>query len=989
MNVNFNTIPDDQIKTASAQSRDVSEAKKAEGGKSFPGYSLDIGNNNSPIISDKKKSVEELIEAGSPADAKNRQDMMILMSNTVSPEAYGKMQEEGFDPGKLDPKDAVNIVDEIKATMAKSGVVIAGYNDDLSPEQLEAITGSAAYAQEIARSFEQQGVPLNEENAKEAAAAVEKLVSMEPLDDSAKAYMVENGMQPTPDALYRAAHSGSGAGHPGAQGYVQIGAYLSKTAAADAAGLEQLKGQMEKLIERAGEEADESNIALAEQMVKEGLPLTEENFLLMKKLDGLKLPMSVADAADKAAMALSDGIHPSDYDISRDSTLLEEAVELSDKAAGIKDEAVDRAVASELPMNLKNLSRLSMTSTTISVQISMEARTVTARRQLEEVRLSMTVQVSYHMLKAGVNVDTLELSDLVDKLKSAEQELLGSRYNTSDTNEAVSRAGIFDRTIDSLRQIPGMPVSLLGDFLKDSSDSFSSLSSFASAGASLKLQYQAAGISYETMQTQVRSDLGDNIKKAFSHAESLLMELHMESSEENLRATRILGYNSMEINMANIDRIKEACGIVDDIMERMTPENTLQMIRDGVNPLKMSMEELDDYLVRNGKSGESYSEFLVRMEQKNQITAEERESYIGVYRMLHQVQSRDGAAVGTLVNQERELSFENLLSAVRSRKSAGMDVSVDDALESVEGNNANDIARQIETAMYKEAKRDLKEAADVPVELYGELIQNGLDADADSLLGIKGLRERRGELFDLSRRAAGAPHRRQHTTADGRIVSEGSAGGGADPFKLTEDIVDAALEDACAGVLDNFDSEADAKQAYSHMADVAERVLADAAMDPDGTIDLRAISSAMKQLGTARALANEESYEVPMELHGEQTAVSVRIRHEEGVRGRVDISMESAYFGNMHAAFSAMETGLDIYAVTDSMEGRDAAQALESTLRARYEEAGISIYACNFAYSSHFTLKDRAQKADDNIDGFDTATLYRSAKIFLRTLGEA
>ena len=250
MNVNFNTIPDETIKTASAQPRDVSEAKKADGGKSFPGYSLDIGNNNSPIISDKKKAVEELIEAGSPADAKNRQDMMILMSNTVSPEAYGKMQEEGFDPGKLDPEDAVNI--------------------------------------------------LNEDNAKEAAAAIEKLSGMEPLDASAKAYMVENNMQPTPDALYRAAHSGSASAHTAAQGYVQSGGYLSKTAAADAAGLEQLKGQMERLIERAGEDADESNIALAEQMVKEGLPLTEESFLLMKKLDGLKLPMSVAEAADKA-----------------------------------------------------------------------------------------------------------------------------------------------------------------------------------------------------------------------------------------------------------------------------------------------------------------------------------------------------------------------------------------------------------------------------------------------------------------------------------------------------------------------------------------------------------------------------------------------------------------------------------------------------------------------------------------------------------------
>ena len=988
MNIQFNPSADENIKAAGTRYSEAAQVQKSETVKNTSGFSLDIGNNFSPIMGDKKKTAEELIEAGSPADAKNHQDMMILMSNTLSPEAYKEMQEEGFDPGKLDPEDSVNIVDEIKATMAKSGKVIAGYNDDLSAEQLEAITGSAAYAQEIARSFEEKGVPLNEGNAKEAAAAIDQLTSIGGLDGGAKAYMVENNLKPTPDALYKAAHSGS-AVHGSAQGYVQTGSYVGKTAAADAAGLEQLKGQMQKLIERAGEEANDENIALAEEMVKEGLPLTEESFLLMKELDSLKLPMSVKEAADKAAMALSDGLHPADYDMGRENTLLEEAVALSDAVADIKDEAVDEAIAKDLPLNLKNLSRCSVSSASISISISMEARTVTARRQLEEVRLSMTVQVSYHMLKAGVNVDTLELSDLVDQLKNAEQELLCSRYNTSDAKEAQSRAGIFDTAMESIRQIPGMPVSLLGDFLKDASDSFSSLGSFTAAGASLKLQYESASISYETMQTQVRSDLGDNIKKAFTHAESLLAELHIESSEENLRATRILGYNSMEISMTNIERVKDACSIVDDIMERMTPENTLQMIRDGVNPLKMSMEELDNYLVRNAKSGESYSEFLVRMEQKNRITADERESFIGVYRMLHQVSSRDGAAIGSLIDQEREINFENLLTAVRSRKTAGMDVSVDDSLQGVEGSVERDIAAQIETAMYKSAKNDMSEAAQVPLELYGELLQNGLATDVDNLLGIKGLREKRGELFDISRSAAGTAHNRQHTLPDGRIVSADSEAAAPGAFDITEDIVEASLEQACDDILDNFDSKDDAQQAYSHMADVAERVLADAAVDPEGTIDLRAISSAMRQLGTARALANEECYEIPMELHGEQTSVSVTIRREAAVKGHVDITMESSYFGNMSASFNALETGLDIYVITDRAEGRDAAQAMESTLRARYEEAGISIHALNFAYSSFYALKDRPQKADDNNDGYDTATLYRSAKIFLRTMGEA
>ena len=98
MNISLNNITDDPVRTANTQQREVSDVKKSEAGNSFAGYTLDIGNNSSTIMGDKKKTAEELIEAGSPADAKNRQDMMILMSNTLSPEAYKEMHTDTEEP---------------------------------------------------------------------------------------------------------------------------------------------------------------------------------------------------------------------------------------------------------------------------------------------------------------------------------------------------------------------------------------------------------------------------------------------------------------------------------------------------------------------------------------------------------------------------------------------------------------------------------------------------------------------------------------------------------------------------------------------------------------------------------------------------------------------------------------------------------------------------------------------------------------------------
>ncbi|MCR5250270.1 MAG: flagellar hook-length control protein FliK [Lachnospiraceae bacterium] len=966
------------------------------------GFALELGQNNDTILGDKKKDISELTADMTDADAQNRQDMMTLMAHTVSPEAYGKMQEEGFDPREMDPEDAVNIVDEIKATMAKSGVVVSGYNDDLSAEQLEAITGSAVYAQEIERAFRENAVPLNEANAKEASEAVSQLTGLPELSEGSKEYMVENGLTPTLANVYRALHSGAAV--RSAQGaYVRTDGYIGRTAAADAADLEQLKGQMEKLIERAGEEADEENLAIAKRLTEEGMPLTEESFLLMKQLDSLELPMSPAKAADAAARALSDGLHPAQADLTSEDSLLKQAAELTQTLQELPDEAADAVVAKDLPLTIKNLSReakaagasaaLSSLRMEASIEITMETRTLTARRQLQEVRLSMTVQVSYHMLKTGVKVDTTELSDLVEQMKAAEAELLKSRYNASDANSALERDGIFRESMEMLRQIPGMPVSIIGDLLKadtyestyEMKSSFSvTMEEYVEAGRARSLRYETVQERYETMQTQVRGDLGDSIGKAFSRAESLLGELGIDAGEDDLRAVRILGYNSMEISQRNIDLVKDACRTVDDIVTRMTPENTLQMIRDGKNPLKMGMDELDAYLTDTAATGESYSEFLVRMETKNRITAEERESYIGIHRMLHQIGKRSGAAIGSVLEQGAELTFANLLTAVRSRRDAGMDVTVDDSLQGMDSSVENDIRRQIETALYKDAASDLAQAAELPRELYEELIGEGIVPNADRLLGLRGLRERKGELFDLCRRAAGELHRRQHTTSDGRVVSGEEAQTGGNAFSVTEEILEEAVRDS----LERFDSREEAQEAYSHLADVAENVLAEAALQEDGSIDLKAMAAAMKQLGTARALAEEESYEIPMAIAGTETTVNVRIRHE-GERGRVEIRLEHASYGEMMARFRASGDGLSAYVACSTPEGRDAAAAMEDTLLDRMREAQIPMNEIDFVYSSHLTVNFSPKRADDINESYDTATLYKSAKIFLLTIGEA
>lgn len=75
------------------------------------------------------------------------------MSNSMSAEDFAKLQEDGYSITDTSVETQVTSLDKIKLKLAEAGVIIAGYNDDLSNEQIDAITGSIASAEQIKKVF--------------------------------------------------------------------------------------------------------------------------------------------------------------------------------------------------------------------------------------------------------------------------------------------------------------------------------------------------------------------------------------------------------------------------------------------------------------------------------------------------------------------------------------------------------------------------------------------------------------------------------------------------------------------------------------------------------------------------------------------------------------------------------------------------------------------------------------------------------------------
>ena len=160
----------------------------------------------------------------------------------------------------------------------------------------------------------------------------------------------------------------------------------------------------------------------------------------------------------------------------------------------------------------------------------------------------------------------------------------------------------------------------------------------------------------------------------------------------------------MEITPEEIARVKAADEKMQNLFQNMKPAVVLEMIREGISPLQMDLAALNqkaEELASRLDPGEEekYSKYLWKLEQKQEITPEEKESYIGIYRLLRQIEKTDGAVIGAVVNQGGDLSLKNLLTAVRSRKKS-MDVKVDTEFGGAQAAKREDLTidQQIEAA---------------------------------------------------------------------------------------------------------------------------------------------------------------------------------------------------------------------------------------------------------------------------------------------------
>lgn len=961
---------------------------------------------------------------GSQVDPGIQLDYMTLMSNILSPEDYNKMMEDGFDPSKTDPEQYVTIVDHIKAEMAKSGKIVSGYNDDMTTDELKEVLGDSSLADEVERALQENRLPVNEENVTAIKEALDKADGITSYDEASKKYMVENHMEPTVENMYRSRFSASGDGSRQPKGYYaqEMPGYFAKKA--ENMDWEALQPQIEKALARMNltDRQGEESMQRAKWLMERGISLTEDHMHLLEKADSVQVPLDRRMVIRAGVHALLEGKSPAEGFLSETKeNIYGKATRYVEETGLITEDDLRGVVNTGEELNLRNLyARRGKTEATSSLETwnpSLQEKYVTASRQLAEIQLSMTVDANVRLLKSGYAIDTAPLAELVEALKKQEEELAAQFFGNEDAGSVSEKTGLYELTRNTLQEIPFLPAAVIGRIARAGEVS---LSGIHAEGVALRFQYEAADKSYEALMTAPRSDMGDSIRKAFRNVDDILEDMNIERTDDNKKAVRILGYNSMEITKENIFDVKEKYLQVESVIRSMTPKKTLGMIREGINPLTMDLDELENYL--NGMDSDpeeemaGYSRFLYELEKNGQITDAERESYIGVYRLFHQIEKNDAAVIGSLAAQGADLTLGNLLTAVRSRKK--MDYKVDDSFGTIKETNekGKSISDQIESGIKAAQKQIHSVLQDMNAGILPktaiqdgmtpEQVKDAMHMSEEEILSEENAKDQilryredqnsaaqvNKEIPDIMQQQRIPVTVENVLAMDVLLTQKGRTI--RDVRKLAEDLTEdrqTELSDREREIIERFDDHDSAQSAFERWESCMQEIIKDSVYTASDSEAVRRMQMNYRQTVVMGGMRRNESYEVPLEINGEMTSVNLTLVHDSKEKGSVSITMETDYLGKAGAKFHLDGNRIESYFIADSEMGKDRLQTIGARVLSSFEKMGMETgdtrYVNAHAYSQGkkdwepLTFSDRND--DNNSEAAASRQLYQIAKTFL------
>lgn len=1012
-------------------------------------FAIDKSDSKNQIFDVPENTIEDIEQAAANQQSGFVKDAMAALSKTATSEDLTKLNEEGYDFTDTEIETIITVTDKIQIYLAAH---CEDYKpvSDISQEAIEAVAGSSQLAASIANKLKENNLPVTEENIADTLEALKLSEGISEISDKAAKYLIENRLPLTVENIYKAEYavgginSGSTSNVGYGAGYYTEGSYYAK--GSTEFNWDSLEEQIQNILNNSNIQVNEQTMKEAKWIIENQLPLNKYNMEKLESLNDINFPISKEEAIEKIIASLSMGGRAVDAVLSNRHTYIDRAKEAYDVVQNATDEDLQTLIASNSEINIQNLksaknsenynessdSKQGQTSSSeeyadeaVQTLSEKDVHLISARRQLEEIRLKMTVEANLKLLKQGINIETRPIEALISDLKSIEDNYYKTLMKNDNVEDTQENLDLFKEITDKVSDIKYLPNNVIGKVVKG--DIENTINAIHKSGSELKNQYEAANERYETLMTKPRRDMGDSIKEAFRNIDDILTDMGLEVNESNRRAVKILGYNSMELTEENINSVKATDAAVNAMIRNMTPQVVLKMIRERNNPLDTDINVLNEQLEEikaevADDTTDKYSEFLWKLEKNNEITDEERKSYIGMYRLINNVVKTDGEVVGALVNQNADITLKNLLTGVRNIKNKGINVEVDEGFEGLQkitfktelineqisssfnsnsGEQHSNQNSQAETYYNNLLKQALNEMSPEKLEKIfenGNIKDMSLEQFADKLAGLeednKTIDSYFKEQLEMLKTASKVEDSvirlledySQPVTINNILAANTMLTNRGGMFKkLFERSKDSReLDEAVERTIDSLESKDEAINAYSNLEIAAENELDKQIQDSEvKSIDLKEIKMLRQEIRLAANISNDERYEVPVRIGDEITSVNLTIVHSDE-KSMVNITMDNEKIGKAAAQFTIKNGAVSGFIAVDNNEGLNVLKGNKKQLSSIIENQGLKLDRVDYIEARNVDINN-ISKAPNNKD-VNTTDLYKTAKAFIINL---
>lgn len=983
-----------------------------------PESDLPAGSNGAQVVKTAEQYSEMISEnlGGEPSEEEMKENQKEILRN-LSPDEIAKLRQMQIDVSNAELSDLIGMVltirtnehqdevneqigDVVKATIGKlrnSILAANGAKDITSPNQQGAQETVEAPEFTGTARLNAEGYIINVPN-KNGGSFGKTVNGASALDDSSETiiqsdkpivsseqlvYIIRNGMDLTIDNLITAKNSVN------EERPSEELPFNNKV-------WNDIYPQVTGIIEAAGMSVTEQSQEAAKFMLVHELPITTDTLRLYMAVQSInQRGIQIAPLQNNIEEQIHIGNAPEQARISG-SSLQDKAGQLVEKVKGITNRAIDSAVSSGKPITISYLYNSSMrsidvkrmrgpvntgvegaslslsgvsqdgTSPDSSMPLSTNPSAVAARRQLEEIRLSMTAEAAIRLVRQDINIDAKPLSQVVEALRQQENSYYDSVVSNRDLHDIPEDVDLLKETLRETDELKTFPEYTLGELTRRPTITVGEL---YEAGKQLKRSL--AGTAYETMMTKPRLDMGDSIQEAFQNVDEILKDLELDRNVENQRAIRILAYNQMELTKTNIANVKMADAKVQQMFDTLTPQIVLNMIRENKNPLNMTIDGINDEImqqreVRGITDEQRFSEFLYQMDRNNAITDEERQSFIGIYRLLDKVQKSHGKDIGAVVRNGQEVTLRNLFSADKSRRVQGMDVKVDEKFgERVDvATDEQSILNQIETAynqtltdsilrhVQPETLKGMQEPAlmNMTLEQLNRIVRAADYGESSELL--EALSEEMQEALNYEEDVATMLDANDMPRTVTNIIAVHQVMHGEDGIygmirNLKQSLPQKERDSITRRenrVLENMESKDDVIYGLESIRSGLSEAIHE--KEKDGTItamDIQALKYLNAGMPIAMRAVEEDVFQIPIVVDGNVSIMKVSIMQDGSRAGNITASMQTPKYGELNAFVHVSGNQVEGYITTEEEMGQRALEDGELTIRSVFARAGMEV----------------------------------------------